>query len=81
MNKTPHHELKRKLLFTIFDKFPDLGDRPTARIFYNKYPEMSESYEDARDYVRYYRGHRGDNIRRMLKVTKYYKDVQSTKII
>lgn len=78
-NEMKYYEVRRKILFDLFDKFPDLGDRGIARILYRDHPEFFTDYEHARAMVRCYRGHSGDTMRKdMKKSNKYYKDVQPT---
>jgi hypothetical protein len=66
-------ENRRKLLFVIFDKFPDLSNRGTAAILVRDYPEYFKDFEDARHLVRLYRGKGGKWDREHIAIKKYYR--------
>ena len=73
MRFTPYQAIRRKLLFEIFDKFPELSSRGTAMILSRDYPEYFTSIENARDIVRLYRGKVGVRNRFYVTIKKYYR--------
>ena len=73
MRFTPYQAMRRKLLFEVFDKFPDLSSRGISMILSRDYPEYFTSTENARDLVRLYRGKVGVKNRVYLTINKYYK--------
>lgn len=78
MKETPYHLKRREILFSVFDKFPDLSVRGTALILFTRYPEYFKDLEDARGLVRAYRGVRGEKNRQMYKIKKYYRNETSS---
>jgi hypothetical protein len=73
MKFTPYQAIRRKLLFEIFDKFPDLSSRGTAMMLARDYPEYFGNIEIARSIIRLYRGKNGDRNRNETTIKKYYK--------
>jgi hypothetical protein len=66
-------EERRKLVFEILDKYPDLSVRTTANILFMKHPGFFDNYELARGFVRYYRGKSGNNHRENCTNKKYFR--------
>ncbi len=71
---TDFQKIRRKALFEILDKFPDLPNLTTAKLVYSKYPELFDDVEHARTHVRIYRGRFGATKRREIKTNKYFRD-------
>lgn len=67
------YELRSKVLFEVFEKYPDLPTRTIARLLHKQYPELFPSLEIARNSVNYYRGTHGDKHRKILSNKKYVK--------
>lgn len=73
MKFTPFQSMRRKLLFEMFDKFPELSNRGIAMILSRDYPEYFTNIENARDIVRLYRGKVGVRNRGYITIKKYYR--------
>jgi len=74
MIKSPYLDIKRKIVFDNLEKYPETATRALARIIYAEGPELFKDYEDARSWIRVYRGQRGPKLREQIKMKKYYKD-------
>jgi hypothetical protein len=70
---TEYHRLRRNILFSYLDKYPDAPSRTLARMIFRDNPFYFHSIEDARKYVRVYRGTAGKLHRLTIRETKYYK--------
>lgn len=68
-----YREKKREKIFEVFEKFPDISNRMTAKILFRDYPEYFKSVEEARGLVRAYRGSNGKGNREKVKFRKYYR--------
>ena len=66
-------EERRKIVFEVFDKYPDLPNLTTAKILFGKYPGFFADVESARRYVRRYRGKAGSGDREKLVIKKYFR--------
>jgi hypothetical protein len=66
--------LRRKVATDVMDEFPSLGNRTTARILFQKHPELFLGIENARTLVRFLRGKTGAKNKLMLKEKKYVRD-------
>jgi hypothetical protein len=77
--KTPYNDLRRKVVFDTFDRFPNLATNTMARVLVKEHPEFFDSAERARDIVRYYRGLSGTSNRHKLKNKKYAKEITTEK--
>ena len=69
-----YKEIKRKVLFDVLDKYPDVPNLTAARILFRDHPEFFDSIEQARSIIRYYRGAKGDVCRKALVETKYLRN-------
>lgn len=69
-----YQQFKRKIVFDALEKFPDTPSKTLARMLYNDNPLLFADIEEARSFIRSYRGVAGKYKRRYTKVTKYYKD-------
>jgi|GEM_PF-3709394 len=66
-------EERRKIVFEVFDKYPDLPNLTTAKILFTKYPGFFPDVESARRYVRLYRGKSGKKDREKFIIKKYFR--------
>lgn len=66
-------KLKGEVALQYCDKYPTLKDGTLARKIFKDNPLLFNSVEDARDKVRYHRGHKGDGSRVGNRNTKYHK--------
>lgn len=67
------NEERRKIVFEVFDKYPDLPIRTTANILINKYPGFFDDFESARRFIRHYRGKSGKKHRESCVIKKYFR--------
>lgn len=74
MAVTEYQKLKRKVVLEYLEKYKDLPSRTIARLLKRDHSELFSDLENARFMVRQYRGQSGDNHRKKVKFTKYYKD-------
>jgi hypothetical protein len=68
---TEFQQIRQKLLFDQLDKYPNHGSHTIARILYKENPGFFTDFENARCYIRYYRGASGLSNRKRLKIKKY----------
>lgn len=67
-----YKELKRKVLFDALEKYKGLPNRMVARILKRDNPELFVDVENARAYIRMYKGTSGEKRRNEVKNRKYY---------
>ena len=72
---TPYFQLRRKILFDYLEQYPDTKNQTLARVIYKYHPEFFNNVEHARNMIRLYRGKKGETQKRILTITKYYKNV------
>jgi hypothetical protein len=72
MKDTPYQRKRREILFSVFDKYPDLSNRATAMLLSRNYPAFFLNDETARDLVRLYRGAKGAAKKQYIN-KKYYR--------
>lgn len=73
--RTPYYDLKRKAVLDLLEKFPDTGSRTIAKILKRDNPEIFRDIEDARGFIRRYRGQSGKYHREAVKLNQYFKHV------
>ena len=71
---TPYIHIRRAILFDYFDKFPGIATRSLARMLFREYPYYFSGIENARCFIRYYRGSSGTHSRDNIAIKKYIKD-------
>jgi len=72
--------VKGEIILELLEAFPLEPSRTIARIAFDKNPKVFTTIEDARDTVRYYRGTKGDELRKNLKDGKYKKIWESASV-
>ena len=68
-----YYQVKQKITFEYLDKYRETPTHAVAKIIFQDHPEFFTSKEDARRYIRMYRGKMGSHHRVTVKNTKYYQ--------
>lgn len=68
-----YNQKRLEKLIDIFEKFPNISNRMTAKILFRDYPEFFKNEEMARDLVRLYRGAKGEQNKGSVKLKKYFR--------
>ena len=67
-------DIRRKIIFDCFDRFPEHGNRTIAKKIYKEHPELFRCFETCCSTIRYYRGASGDQLRNDLATRDYVRE-------
>jgi hypothetical protein len=70
-----YHQIKRKAIFDILDKFPKAPSNALAKILKKENPLLFTSTEQSRTAIRMYRGKLGVYHREKLSIKKYFQPI------
>ena len=68
---TDYQIIKRQKAVEVLERFKQYPTRTLARVLFTEAPELFISIDNARCYLRYYRGKHGEPNRRRLKMRDY----------
>ena len=68
-----YSDMKRKVAFDLLDQFPDAPSNALAKILKRENPIIFKDKEEARSFIRRYRGKSGKGNRKNLSTKKYFQ--------
>ena len=78
-DRSPFHQLRRKIVFDVLERFPNHGNLTIAKKLFAENPEYFNNAEHARDAVRHYRGAGGkDKLNKLINKTYVRKPIPTT---
>ena len=72
---TDYQIIKRQKALEVLERFKQYPTRTIARVLFTEAPELFISIDNARCYLRYYRGKHGDSNRKRLTIRDYVQSL------